>query len=108
MSENIIRYKSNELIEAGQPTILFLAEVCHLSLRYLSDLLSKETDRSAKVHNNDILVDKAEILLLAKNDTISGVVYNFGYNYLHYFSRIFKSKTGLTPQEYREHKLKSN
>lgn len=95
-------YLENQFIEKGQPTIQFLAEHCLLSASYLSDLLTKETGRSAKDHINDFLVDKAKHLLLSSTDSISGIAYTLGFNYPHYFGRLFKQKTGKTPQEYRQ------
>ena len=95
-------YSKNQLIEKGQPTIQYLADHCHLSASYLSDLLAKETVRSAKDHINDFLVDKAKHLLLSSTDSISGIAYTLGFNYPHYFGRLFKQKTGKTPQEYRQ------
>lgn len=87
-------YKTNELILSGQPTIEYLANGCHLSSNYLCDLLSKETGRSAKDHINDFLMEKAKNLLLSSTDSVSGIAYSLGFNYPHYFSRIFKKKTG--------------
>jgi YesN/AraC family two-component response regulator len=95
-------YKRNELILSGQPTIEYLANECHLSSNYLSDLLSKETGRSAKDHITDFLIEKAKNLLVSSTDSVSGIAYSLGFNYPHYFSRIFKKKTGKTPQEYRQ------
>tara|TARA_B110000503_G_scaffold115645_1_gene174112 strand:+ start:139 stop:1047 length:909 start_codon:yes stop_codon:yes gene_type:complete len=95
-------YKENALIDKGQPTIQYLANQCHLSPSYLSDLLTKETGRSAKDHINDFLVEKAKNLLLSSTDSISGIAYTLGFNYPHYFGRLFKQKTGKTPQEYRQ------
>ena len=95
-------YKNHELIESGQPTIEYLASECHLSANYLSDLLSKETGRSAKEHINDFLVEKAKRLLLSSTESVSGIAYSLGFNYPHYFGRIFKKKTGKTPQEFRQ------
>ncbi len=95
-------YSENQLIGKGQPSIHYLAEHCHLSASYLSDLLTKETGRSAKDHINDFLVDKAKHLLLSSSDSISEIAYTLGFNYPHYFGRLFKQKTGKTPQEYRQ------
>ena len=95
-------YSENQLIEKGHPSIQYLADKCHLSASYLSDLLTKETGRSAKDHINDFLVDKAKHLLLCSTDSISGIAYTLGFNYPHYFGRLFKQKTGKTPQEYRQ------
>ena len=95
-------YSDNQLIEKGQPTIQYLADHCHLSASYLSDLLTKETGRSAKDHINDFLVDKAKRLLLSSTDSISGIAFTLGFNYPHYFGRLFKQKTGKTPKEFRQ------
>lgn len=95
-------YRNNGLIEKGQPTIQYLADNCHLSPSYLSDLLAKETGRPAKDHINDFLIEKAKNLLLSSTDSISGIAYSLGFNYPHYFGRLFKQKTGKTPQEYRQ------
>lgn len=102
--ENLLKeyYKSGNLLEYGLPSIQYLAEECHVSQNYLSDLLKKETGKSAKDHINDFLVDKAKNLLLGSDDSVSGIAYRLGFNYPHYFSRLFKAKTGMTPQEYRD------
>jgi AraC-like DNA-binding protein len=94
-------FDSGQLIKKGIPTVQDLAGEVHLSADYLSDLLKKETGRSAKDHINDFVVEKAKYLLLNSQDTISGIAYELGFNYPHYFSRLFKAKTGLTPQEFR-------
>lgn len=95
-------YQNHDLLESGQPTIQYLANESHLSPSYLSDLLSKETGRSAKEHINDFLIDKAKHLLLSTADSVSSIAYTLGFNYPHYFARMFKQKTGTTPQEYRK------
>lgn len=95
-------YQEYQLIEQGQPTIQYLADQCHLSPSYLSDLLAKETGRSAKDHINDFIIEKAKDLLLSSADSVSGIAYSLGFNYPHYFGRLFKQKTGKTPQEYRQ------
>ena len=95
-------FKTDKIHDLGQPTIAYLANKCHVSAGYLSDLLKKETGKTAKDHINEFLVEKAKDLLIGSDDSISGVAYTLGFNYPHYFSRMFKSKTGLTPQEYRD------
>ncbi|MCB9245041.1 MAG: helix-turn-helix transcriptional regulator [Flavobacteriales bacterium] len=95
-------YLDNDLIEKGQPSIQYLAEKCNLSASYLSDLLTKFTGRSAKDHINDFLIEKAKDLLIHSSDSISGIAYTLGFNYPHYFGRLFKQKTGKTPVEYRQ------
>lgn len=95
-------YEAGMFVESGVPSVQYLAEQVHLSAHYLSDLLKKETGRSAKEHVNDFVVEKAKNLLLGSNDSVSEIAFALGFNYPHYFSRLFKSKTGKTPKEYRE------
>lgn len=95
-------YDSGELAELGPPSLNYLADKVNLSHNYLSDLLKKETGRSAKEHINDFIVNKAKNLLLSTEGSVSEIAYELGFNYPHYFSRLFKNKTGLTPQKYRE------
>lgn len=94
-------YRQNKIELLGAPTIQMLAEAVHLSPSYLSDLLRKETGRSAKDHINDFLIEKAKDLLLTTNNSVSEIAYQLGFNYPHYFSRVFKAKTGKTPNSFR-------
>lgn len=95
-------YKSGNFTKLGVPSVSYFADQIALSSNYLSDLLKKETGYSAKDHINNFIVDKAKTLLLSSTDSISGIAYTLGFNYPHYFSRLFKNKTGLTPQKYRQ------
>ncbi|MEL7123504.1 MAG: helix-turn-helix transcriptional regulator [Bacteroidota bacterium] len=94
-------FATNQQEENGLPSIQYFAERIHLSTHYLSDLLKKETGRAAKDHINDFVIEKAKGMLLSGSESISEVAYNLGFNYPHYFTRLFKSKTGHTPVEYR-------
>lgn len=94
-------YNSGKFVTEGIPSIDYFAEKIHLSANYLSDLLKKETGYSTKDQINNFIIEKAKNLLLSETESISEIAYSLGYNYPHYFSRLFKSKTGQTPLEYR-------
>ena len=102
--ERLLRDYMNDMIlySENPPTIQYLSDYCNLSPNYLSDLLSKETGRSALDQINDAIIEKAKSILLTTDNSISGVAYSLGFNYPHYFSRLFKQKTGITPNEYRQ------
>lgn len=87
--------------ETGIPDAAYFAEKMHLSPRYLSDLLKKETGRSLKEHISAFIVDRAKTLLLGSDRSVSEIAFQLGFNYPHYFSRLFRSKTGVSPREYR-------
>jgi AraC-like DNA-binding protein len=95
-------YKSGKFTEIGIPTIEYFSDRIHLSGNYLSDIMKKETGYSAKDQINNFVIEKAKTLLLNEPESVSGIAYTLGFNYPHYFSRLFKSKTGMTPQEYRK------
>ena len=94
-------FSKEKYLKKGIPSIQYFADQVHLSAHYLSDLLKKETGQSAKDHINSLVVDKAKDLLLTTNQSVSEIAYDLGFNYPHYFTRLFKSKTGQTPVEYR-------
>ena len=102
--EQLLRDYMSDMIlySENPPTIKYLSDYCNLSPNYLSDLLSRETGRSALDHINDAIIEKSKSILLNTDDSISGVAYSLGFNYPHYFSRLFKQKTGITPNEYRQ------
>jgi len=95
-------FRDGKFTEIGIPSVDYFAGKVHLSGNYLSDLLKKETGYAVTDHVNNFIIEKAKTLLLSKGETVSGIAYHLGFNYPHYFSRLFKNKTGLTPQEYRK------
>ena len=94
-------YKERKALDLGVPTIQRFAEQAHLSQHYFSDLIKKETGRAPKDHINDYVVERAKNMLLGSEQSISEIAYDLGFNYPHYFTRLFKSKTGQTPVAYR-------
>jgi AraC-like DNA-binding protein len=94
-------FQDNNLSEKGFPTVQDCAEQVNLSPNYLSDLLKKETGKTTQEHIHLMMIDKAKTLLINSNLSVKEIAYDLGFEYPHYFSRIFKSKTGQTPLEYR-------
>ncbi len=83
------------------PTVESLASRLNLSANYLSDSLKATTGKSALEHIHSCLIDKAKNDLLVTDKTISEIAFELGFEYPHYFSRLFKKKTGVTPSEFR-------
>ncbi|AUC14413.1 hypothetical protein BTO06_04295 [Tenacibaculum sp. SZ-18] len=97
-------YYENELFEEkGIPQVEHIAKYVKLSPNYLCNLLKKETGKNTKDYINYFVVEKSKHLLRNQQAySISELAHKLGFNYPHYFSRLFKAKTGKTPQEYRK------
>jgi len=94
-------FSSEELKKNGLPTIGKCGEALNMSGSYLSDLLRLETGRSAKDHIHDFIIERAKNLLLGTNNPVSQIAYDLGFEYPQYFAKLFKTKTGLNPTDYR-------
>lgn len=94
-------FNSGIIQEKGLPTVKYLADNVHLSSNYLSDLLKKETGMNAQDHIHFFLIEEAKSILLNSGNSVSEIAYSLGFEYPQYFSKLFKQKTGKTPNEYR-------
>lgn len=80
-----------------------IAREIHVNPSYLSRRFSEEVKLGFSEYVIDYRIEKAKILLVTHVDwTISQVAEVTGFNSQHYFSTIFRKKTGFTPREYRE------
>lgn len=95
-------YQSDRPLNQGLPTVQFCAEALHISPKYLSDLLRKETGKNTQEHIHDYIIEKAKTILLNSTDHVSEIAYQLGYEYPQYFSRLFKKKTQLSPSDFRK------
>jgi AraC-like DNA-binding protein len=71
------------------------------SPNYLSDLLRKETGKNAREHLHLFVIEKAKDRLLGTEQTISEIAYSLGFEYPQHFSKLFRSKTGMSPAKFR-------
>jgi AraC family transcriptional activator of pobA len=73
----------------------------HVSPAYLSDMLRTLTGQNTQQHIHNRLIEKAKQLLLTTSLSVNETAFQLGFEYPHYFSRLFKSKTGLSPAAFR-------
>ncbi len=97
-----IYFNTEKNLDLGLPGIQYFAELVHLSPHYFGDLVKKETGRTPKDHIHDFVIDLAKNLLVGSEQSVSEIAYQLGFNYPHYFTRLFKSKVGHTPVAYRK------
>lgn len=101
--ENLLSeyFNSNQLLESGLPTVQYFADKMHVSPNYLSDMLRTLTGQSTQQHIHTKLIEKAKETLATTNLSVSEIAYQLGFEHPQSFSKLFKSKTNLTPVEYR-------
>lgn len=86
---------------SGLPTVKYFASELCLSPNYFGDLIKKECGKSAQEYIQDTVISIAKDRLLDTSKSIGQVAEELGFQYLPYFSRLFKKKVGKTPGEYR-------
>ncbi len=88
--------------KTGLPTVAWCAENLNLSANYFGDLIKKETGISAQEYIQAKVIDVAKNRLFDADKSISEVAYELGFKYPQHFTRLFKQRTGITPNEFRE------
>ncbi|MDD2961586.1 MAG: helix-turn-helix transcriptional regulator [Muribaculaceae bacterium] len=86
----------------GIPSVKYCAEKLNISPNYLSDLLRKDTGKSAIEHIQNKLIESAKNKLYDPKNSVSEIAYSLGFEYPQYFSRFFKKYVGVTPNQYRQ------
>ena len=94
-------FSSEKPYELGVPSVKYCGEQLNMSPNYLSDVLKKETGKSAKDHIQGFIVNQAKNQLLGITNSVSEIAYNLGFEYPQYFSKLFKKRTGITPAKFR-------
>ena len=94
-------FSSGTSSELGIPTVKYCGEKLNMSPNYLSDLLKKETGKSAKEHIYSYIINKAKNKLLGSTNSVSEIAYDLGFEYPQHFSKLFKKQTGFSPVKYR-------
>ncbi len=95
-------YMGEKQLEFGIPSVQFCGEAMNMSPKYLSDLLRKETGQSTQDHIHQHIIERAKNKLLNSNESVSEIAFSLGFEYPQYFSKIFKKKTTMSPNEFRQ------
>ena len=101
--ENLLNeyYQSDKPQIIGLPSVAFCSGELHLSSGYFGDLIKKETGKTAQEYIQSKVIDVAKEKIFNINKSVSEVAYELGFKYPQHFTRLFKQKVGVTPNEYR-------
>lgn len=73
----------------------------HLSSNYFGDLIKKETGNTALDYIQSRVIDEAKEKIFDAGKSINEIATELGFKYQQHFTRLFKQRTGVTPNKYR-------
>ena len=95
-------FDGNKLELQGLPAVSTIAEQLNVSPHYLSGMLRSLTGLNTQQHIHLKLIDKAKELLSTTSLTVSEIAYALGFEQIQSFSKLFKSKTNVSPMQFRQ------
>lgn len=89
-------YKDCEL------TLATLSKLFHVSESYMTRIIKQRIDKSFSNFLTELRMNAAVNMLTTRSDlTVGQIAEMVGFSSHHYFCRVFKSSTGLSPLEYK-------
>lgn len=95
-------FSSDKLSKKGLPTVQYVAGALNVSPNYLSGSLKTLTGQSTQQHIHDKLMERAKERLSTTDLSVSEIAYELGFEHPQSFSKLFKTKTNLSPLEFRQ------
>ena len=93
---------SGSAAQQGQPTVSWCADQFNLSPNYFGSLVKRELRMPAQEYIQVKILDAARKLLDTTSMSVGEIAEELGFSYPNHFTRLFKGKTGLSPQQYRK------
>ncbi|MDF2476775.1 MAG: AraC family transcriptional regulator [Sphingobacterium sp.] len=85
----------------GLPSVKYISTELKLSQRYLSDMLNSLTGLNTQQYIQNAIIEKAKEKLSMTNLSVSEIAYELGFEHSQSFSKLFKTKTNVSPLEFR-------
>ncbi len=95
-------FNSDDVALKGLPTVQYISDQLHVSPTYLRSLLKTLTGLNTQQHIHEKLIEKAKEKLSTTGLTVSEIAYELGFEHLQSFSKLFKTKTNLSPLAFRQ------
>ena len=94
-------FEGDKVQQFGLPTVAYISDELNVSPNYLSDMLRSLTGQSTQHHIHNKIIEKAKELLTTTSLSVSEMAYQLGFEYPQSFNKLFKSKTNVSPLEFR-------
>lgn len=98
LHEYYIHQEDKEIV---LPTVEHFANLSGYSAKYFSELIKKDTGKSAQDLISSYILDVAVKKLQQQNSSIKEVAYELGFQYPQHFTRFFSKQMGCSPKEYK-------
>jgi len=95
-------FKSDDILKNGLPSVAHIAKTLNVSPNYLSSLLKVLTGQNTQQHIHNKLIEIAKEKLSTTALSVSEIAYELGFEHPQSFSKFFKTKTRLSPLEFRQ------
>lgn len=101
--ENLMNdyFRSDKAQNLGLPSVAWCADQLFLSPNYFGDLIKKETGNTALDYIQSRLIEEAKFRMFDVGKSINEISFQLGFKYQQHFTRLFKQKTGMTPNAFR-------
>jgi len=94
-------FEEENSLKNGLPSVKYISTALKLSQRYLSDMLSSLTGLNTQQYIQNAVVEKAKEKLSSTNLSVSEIAYELGFEHSQSFSKLFKTKTNVSPLAFR-------
>jgi len=94
-------FNGEEITTKGLPSVSYIAGEMNVSAGYLGGMLRALTGLNTQQHIHLKLIEKAKEKLSSTNLTVSEIAYELGFEHIQSFSKLFKTKTNVSPLEFR-------
>jgi len=81
--------------------VQYISEQLNISAGYLSDMLRSLIGQNAQQYIHGKLIEKAKEKLSTTNLSVSEIAYELGFEHPQSFTKLFKSKTDMSPLKFR-------
>ncbi|SFE35382.1 AraC-type DNA-binding protein [Chitinophaga sp. CF118] len=95
-------FEEENSLKNGLPSVKYISTELKLSQRYLSDMLSSLTGLNTQQYIQNVIIEKAKEKLSTTNLSVSEIAYELGFEHSQSFSKLFKTKTNVSPLEFRQ------
>lgn len=89
----------------GLPAVNTMAKNLNVTPRYLSDMLRNLVGLNTQQFIHEKVIEKAKEYLAKDGLTIAEIAYHLGFEHPQSFNKLFKSKTFLSPSDYKRRLL---